>query len=69
MNKTVMSKFQLDLIAPGAVAPVTPDKMEEVEGTAHSIFLVSDLKNKSIKVPFTPSTSNGQSDDSAGGQS
>lgn len=68
MNKTVMSKFQLDLITL-ATATVAPDKMEEVEGSAHSIILVNDLKNKCTEASFTPSTSNGQSDDSAGGQS
>jgi predicted DNA-binding transcriptional regulator AlpA len=53
-----------------STGPATsPDKVKEVEGPAHTIFLVSDLKNKCTEVSFTPSTTEGQSEDKRGDQS
>jgi len=48
--------------ATARMVPPPPDKVEEVEGLAHGIFSVNDLKNKSAEVPYTPSTTEGEHD-------
>ena len=48
--------------ASGRMVPPPPDKVEEVDGLAHGIFSVNDLKNKSAEVPYTPSTTEGEHD-------
>ena len=51
------------------MAPPPLDKVEEVEGLAHDIFLVNDLKNKGAEAPYTPFTTEEKSDELQGGQS
>ena len=51
------------------MAPPPLDKVEEVKGLAHNIFLVNDLKNKSAETAYTSSTTEGKSDELQGGQS
>lgn len=44
------------------MAPPPLDKVEEVKGLAHNIFLVNDLKNKGAETAYTPSTTEGEHD-------